>query len=232
MTDGPVLSVRAQAVRTIAPDLLVLSGALETKADLKADAVAEAGRLQRDLLAALVAMGGQQAPVGGARVPLCWVTRTVATFPEQEFGSAKQQMELTGRTVARVGLEFRIRDFDLLERLDATLNGIDAYQGYGSSWSVDEDNPAWRAVRADAIRDALRQADDYAAALSCRVSRVEQVADAGLLSDAAGGAEHFRASRAVSLSASMGGAPPALDPEPQQLSASIDVRCATELLTS
>jgi uncharacterized protein YggE len=230
MTDGPVLSVRAQSVRIVAPDVVSLPGALETKADRKADAIAEAGRLQRDLLTALESMGGVPAPAGDHRVPLCWVTRSVTSQPEQEFVPAKQTMEPTGRVVARVALELRIRDFALLDRLDAVLAGIDAYQSFGASWGVDPDNPEWRAVRADAIHDALRQADDYAAALGCRVARVEQVADAGLLADAAPVAAAALPGRFMAMSGRAMESGPSLDPEPQQLWATIDVRCTTEKL--
>ena len=100
---------------------------------------------------------------------------------------------------------------------------------------IDDDNPEWRRVRAEAIRDALRQADDYAAALECRVARVEQVADAGLLSDvpmaAPAAARMFRAGGG-GFDASASGGGPNLDPVPQEIFATIDVRCATEQLTS
>lgn len=48
-------------------------------------------------------------------------------------------------------------------------------------WSVDDDNPDWALVRADAISAALFKGQDYASALGGSVVAVEHVADAGLL---------------------------------------------------
>lgn len=224
--EGPVLSVRARAERTVGPDLCVLSGTAETRSPRKAEALAEAGRLQRRILEALAALGGVPARLDDERPALSWTTRRVSSYAEVAYDQATGQHEPTGLVVAEVGLELRVRDFDLLERVDAALAAVAAYNAQGAYWTVDPDNPAWRAVRTDAIAEALRQADDYAAALGCRVVRVEQVADAGLLD---GGRVQAAAAPpgAMFRAASGPGGPPSLDPQPQQVSAAIDVRCAT-----
>ena len=231
-SDGPILSVRAQAVRSVPPDLVSLSGAVEVTSASKAEAVAEAGRVQRRILYGLESLGGAPLRAGDGHRSLGWLTRRVSTHPEHAFDPAKQQHGPTGRVVAQVIVEIQVRDFDLLESVDALLAGVEEYSSHHAQWSVDPDNPAWAGVRADAIHDALRQADDYASALTCTVSRVEQVADAGLLADASTGRAAMPAAAGgwTAQSRSGMGGPPSLDPEPQQVSAMIDVRCATRML--
>ncbi|MDX6258310.1 MAG: hypothetical protein QOJ11_4644 [Frankiales bacterium] len=88
-------------------------------------------------------------------------------------------------------------------------------------WLVDVDNSAWAAVRAGAIRAAMRKGRDYAAALGGSIDQVQHIADAGLL----GGADHdsptggWLASRAFAQDST-----PAMDPVPQLLSATIEAR--------
>ncbi len=229
-SDGPILSVRAQAVRTVAPDSVSLSGAVEVTAASKAEAIAEVGRLQREIVSALETLGGAPLRAGDDHMPLGWLTRRVSTHPEHAFDPATQQHGPTGRVIANVVVEIQVRDFDLLEAVDALLADVEEYSSHHAQWRVDADNPAWAGVRADAIHDALRQADDYASALDCTVSRVEQVADAGLLSDSPRGTAYKQMGGARAASAPGMGGPPSLDPEPQQVSAMIDVRCATRML--
>ena len=90
-------------------------------------------------------------------------------------------------------------------------------------WGVDEDNPAWPEVRAEAVGAALRRGQDYAAALGGRLESVELLADVGLLglagsSDAAG--------LAMSGPGLEPGGPvaPSMDPVPQQLVATVEAR--------
>jgi uncharacterized protein len=95
---------------------------------------------------------------------------------------------------------------------------------HGVMWHVDWDNPAWPQVRAAAIGAAFGKARDYAAALGATVRHVEHIADAGLL----GGdtAAHVVASRAFSARAGQSGTP-ALNPVPQELTATIEARFRT-----
>jgi hypothetical protein len=96
------------------------------------------------------------------------------------------------------------------------------------TWDVDWDNPAWPQVRAAAIGAAIGKARDYAAALGATVRQVEHIADTGLL----GGdtAPDWRGRKSVGFAASGGsGRPgtPALNPVPQELTATIEARFRT-----
>ncbi len=96
------------------------------------------------------------------------------------------------------------------------------------TWHVDDDNPGWSAVRAEAIEAALRKGRDYAVALGVSLSRVEHVADTGLLGGSDGGHTAARRAHAVALTAGGRGGEeidtPSLDPVPQQLTAVIEAR--------
>lgn len=99
---------------------------------------------------------------------------------------------------------------------------------HGTRWAVDEDNPAWTLVRADAIRAAIAKGRDYAAALGAGLERLEQVADTGLLGGAGDGAPgdlRYLSGPARASSGQPG--TPTLDPVPQELTATIEARFVT-----
>lgn len=99
----------------------------------------------------------------------------------------------------------------------------------GTEWFVDQGNPVWAELRGQAVRGAVRQARDYAAALGGRLVRVEHLADVGLLVTASEGAALGRNSRGVAgvefLRLESGTSDvPTLDPVPQQVSATVEAR--------
>jgi hypothetical protein len=118
-----------------------------------------------------------------------------------------------------------VRDFDLLEVLGAHLSSHEDLHVQQVSWQVDSDNPGWAHVRAAAIHAAIDKGRDYAAALGVSLVEVLHVADAGLLD---GDPRSMGAGRALSATMSRGGSSPtdspSLDPEPQELTATIDAR--------
>ena len=64
-----------------------------------------------------------------------------------------------------------MRDFQLLGPVEGIVTGPDVVNISTVVWAVDEDNPAWARVRADAIRAALHRGQDYASAPLARMSR-------------------------------------------------------------
>jgi hypothetical protein len=110
--------------------------------------------------------------------------------------------------------------------LQAVLDAHGALQMHYVGWHVDPTNPAWSAVRAAAIKDAIVRARDYARSLGGELVGIEQVADVGLLGGPnQGGGPRVFAAAAGAISA-VAGAPaaPHLDPVPQLLSAAIEAR--------
>jgi uncharacterized protein YggE len=159
----PRLSVRAQATATVPPDLVVLSGAVRTMADDKASALAAAARALTALTDALSTLGAVPLDVDHLRAAVTWSARSVPTEDEMH-DKAGGRWGKTGRVAAVVSVEITARDFDLLPEIESVLAGQAEFSVYGTTWGVDDDNPRWTQVRADAIRSAVAKARDYAAA--------------------------------------------------------------------
>lgn len=71
----------------------------------------------------------------------------------------------TGRHVASATMIVSVRDFALLNAVRGVLTSRDEANVHTVNWSVDDDNPEWALVRADAIHAALLKGQDYASAL-------------------------------------------------------------------
>jgi hypothetical protein len=161
------------------------------------------------------------------RSSLTWSAYAATTYAEREHNPITGRHELTGQTLASVELQVTTRDFGLLEALQAVFSGQEAFNVNSVNWYVDDDNPAWPAVRTAAINAALNKAGDYAAALGTSLSSVEHVADAGLLAGSGEAPRVFpsKFGRAASASSAGGGAEaPSLDPVPQELTAVVEAR--------
>lgn len=151
------------------------------------------------------------------------------THEEQDHDKTTGRSGPTGRHLALVSVTIVVRDFSLLAGVTSAVAGRDAVEVHSVSWSVDEDNPQWALVRAEAIRAALLKGQDYATALGGTVVSVDHVADAGLL----GGGDNQGGGRPWSgpsvRGAGGGVAEPSLDPVPQVLSATIEARFTAEV---
>ena len=220
-----VLSVRGEAQRTVEPDRLSLLGSVRVTGETKAEALRQASAAVAALTSDLADLGGVVLATGTMRSPLTWSVDSTSTQPAHELDHATGQYVKTGRVSAIATVTVGVRDMELLDGLTDVLARHEDLQLHDSLWGVDEDNPAWPELRAEAIRAALRKGADYAAALGGRLSRVVHVADVGLLG---GGADvgFGRASRLVTPSRSGGGPgdAPALTPVPQLMIAAIDAR--------
>jgi uncharacterized protein len=226
MNDGgsPLLSVRAEARRLVAPDYAVVDGLIEHTARSKVEAVRSAtGSLDR-LTADLAAMGAVPFDEGAGRRPLTWSAYSSATRDELYHDSETRRMERSGLVIATVALRVTVRDLDRLDDLSGVLTAQPGLNVHGVTWHVDWDNPAWPQVRAAAISAAIGKARDYAAALGARLQGVEHIADAGLLgSDSAAHNTVYSRAYAASGGGDQPGTP-ALTPVPQELTATIEAR--------
>lgn len=218
-----VLSVRGEASRTVAPDQASLFGSVSHVADSKRVASSAAAAGLAEVLAELAGLGGQPLTVQTTRSPLTWSTQSIHTHEEHNHRPSGEYGP-TGRHVSTAAVVVSVRDFGRLDAVGAVLTSRDAVDVHSVNWSVDDDNPEWAAVRADAIHAALRKGQDYASALGGSIVRVEHVADAGLLGGGASG--HMGAGMDMALASAAGGEPDAvsLDPVPQVLSATIEAR--------
>jgi len=234
MTDqaGLVLSVRGEATLTVPADSVLLSGAISLSRGSKPDALAEASAALERLTTDLTSLGAVVLTVGTERNALTWLARSATTWAEHEHNKITGVNEPTGRVTATVNLQIALRAFDLLEGLGARLSSHEDLHIHNVSWQVDSDNPGWAHVRAAAIHSAIDKGSDYAAALGVSVVEVLQVADAGLLD---GGTGQRGAGQALASALFRGGSSPSdtpsLDPEPQELTATIDARILATAVT-
>ena len=230
--EGMVLSVRGEARRTVIPDAVTLSGGLTVWEQDRAAALSGATQAVRGLTGELADLGGVALRAGNERAVLTWSAFSATTQIERRHDNESGRLEPTGRVAASVAVAITVRDFELLDALGSVLASDERLDVRRVTWKVDDDNPAWAAVRADAIAAALRRGWDYAAALGVDLQAVEQVADPGLL--AAGGQEpaHFRMARAASAAGEID--TPSLDPVPQEVAAAVEARfrASTAILRS
>jgi hypothetical protein len=222
MTADVVISVRGEATTRVEPDQATLFGGIRIVGREKSAVLAEAAGALQAVEADLASLDGVVATPSTARVPLAWLASSASSYDELRWDERAQDEQPTGRVFGTVDVEIRVRDFALLERVADRLAAHPTMHVHNTGWSVDDDNPAWPRVRADAIRAALHRARDYAAALGGSVSGVEQIADAGLLAGADNSAVMFSGARAAA--ASRESASPRLTPQPQVLQAAIDAR--------
>ena len=225
-THEPRLSVRAHSAVTVPPDSVVLSGAVRTAAADKATALAQAARALTALTEALSALGGVPLDADHTRVALTWSAQSTTSEYESGEDEITGRWRPTGRVLVTVSVEIVVRDFDALPGVESALAARAEFAVHGTNWLVDDENPGWTRVRADAIRAAVTKARDYAAALGGTVATVEHISDAGLL----GGNDSVRTGRAWEMSARAaskaagGDEAPSLDPVPCELTATIEAR--------
>ena len=220
----PMLSVRGEAGRLVDPDYAVLTGHIRVGRESKAAALADAAAAQSALTTDLSTLGAVAATVRTSRSALTWSVPSVTTeiehgkHPDGEYGP-------TGRIIATAALVVVVRDFTLLDDLGSALARQESLVLNGVSWEVDDDNPAWPEVRAEAIHAAIAKGRDYAAALGSVILGVDHIADTGLLSGDST-FHHRRSVFASSVAIAGGGVPdsPSLDPVPQELVATIEAR--------
>jgi uncharacterized protein YggE len=194
----------------------------------KPDAVRAVARALDALTAQVAALGGVALTAESGRSALTWSAYAATTYVEREHNPETGRHELTGQTVASVELQLTSRDFGLLQALGAVFGEQEAFNVNSVNWYVDDDNPAWPAVRTAAIKAAVSKARDYAAALGTSLSSVEHVADVGLLGGSGQAPRVFmeKFGRAPSAAGAGGGVEeaPSLDPVPQELTAVVEAR--------
>ncbi len=219
-----VVSVRGEARAVVDPDSAVLSAAISVTAASRPDALSRAGDRLRSLEADLATLGGAPLRVDTTRAPLTWSAQSMSTHDEHGQDERTGQWGPTGRISAVVGIRITVRAFDLLDDLGALLARQVSLDVNHVGWRVDEDNPGWPRVRADAVRAAAVRAADYAAALGGVLDSVEHLADAGLMGHGEPGGFGPQELSLMRAGAGPGPAAPSLDPVPQELVAVVEAR--------
>lgn len=222
-----LLSVRGEAQRMVDADQGSVSWTLSAIRENKRTAATDAADALAEMTAEIADLGGQTRTAQTTRAALTWSTQSMRTAPEIAHDPVTGVHGPSGRHQATLSGVLTVRDFSLLAGVEAVITGRDEVEVHSVSWSVDDDNPAWTLVRADAVRAALAKAQDYAAALGGSVVSVEHVADPGLLGGAPNEGQPGLAYAAMAAAAPS--ETPSLDPVPQLVTAFIEARLTADV---
>ncbi|MFD2767382.1 SIMPL domain-containing protein [Micromonospora eburnea] len=204
MSDAPVVAVRGEAYREVAPELArftVTVSARDRDRETTLTRLAERAAAVRVLLDAA-------GPVVERRE-----NGQLRVWPETRR-SGERVVAYHGSVTTAV----TVADFTALGELMLRLADQDQVEVAGPWWALRPDSPAYREARHAAIADALARAREYAEALGARVTALVELADTGLAA-----APPMLAKAAY---ARAGDAPPELelDPQPQPVQAAVEAR--------
>jgi hypothetical protein len=116
-----LLSVRGEAPTTVSADSALMHGVLTVTQQTKAAALGDAAAALQRLTDDLASLGGSALTTDTVRRPLTWSAHSATTELAHDYDEATGRSRRTGRIVASVSLSIAVREFDLLDRLDAVL---------------------------------------------------------------------------------------------------------------
>jgi uncharacterized protein YggE len=126
------------------------------------------------------------------------VDKVLASFPDAIEKTETRGFRVSPRLIGRAGNRqapsyhgavyhaITVTGFDRLGDLLAQLAEQDQTEVGGPWWELRPGSPVYGQVRVAAVRDAVRRARDYAAALGSELAGLVELADARLLSDSRG----------------------------------------------
>src|SRR4051794_11296937 len=148
-----------------------------------------------------------------------------ALWVRPQFKDGKPRERVAGY-LAGLQVTVTVVDFTVLGDLLLRLADRDMVSLEGPFWALRPDSDALRQARAEAVRDARRRAEEYAAALGSRLTGLVEIADTGLSS----AAEVYPAGAPFALARASGSGIVAdevefdVTPVPQTVSASVEAR--------
>ncbi|SCL68922.1 SIMPL domain-containing protein [Micromonospora chersina] len=204
MADAPVVAVRGEAYREVAPELArftVTATARDRDRETTLTRLAERTAAVRVLLDA-AEPAVERRETGQLRV-----------WPETKR-SGERVVAYHGSVTTTV----TVVDFTALGELMLRLADQEQVEVAGPWWSLRPDSPAYREARHAAIADALARAREYAEALGARVTALLELADTGLT------AAPPMMSKAGFARAGEAAPELELDPQPQPVQAAVEAR--------
>ena len=177
MAQHPVLAVKGEAVLEVDPEIARIEVSV---AAVGSDQAKTLQLLNERVAAVDKVLAGypdaiEKTETRGVRVSPQLTSRATRGQPMNYHGAVYHAITVTG--------------FDRLGELMARLSEQDQTEVGGPWWALRTGSPVHGRVRVAAVRDAVRRARDYAAALGSELSGLVEVADSRLLSDSRGQAE-------------------------------------------
>lgn len=208
MVDGPVVAVRGEVYREVAPELARFA---VTAMARDRDREATLTRLAERAAAVRVLLDGYGPAVDRRE------TGELRVRPESKR-SGERVVAYHGSVTTTVTMT----DFAVLGELMLRLADQDQVAVAGPWWSLRPDSPVHREARRAAIAEALSRAREYAEALGARVTALLTLSDTGM-------SDEPMAFRMVGSTRSAGGGGAAeidLDPQQQTVHAAVEARFA------
>jgi uncharacterized protein YggE len=204
MADAPVVAVRGEAYREVAPELARFA---VTATARDRDRETTLARLAERTAAVRVLLDAAEPAVERRE------TGQLRVWPETKR-SGERVVAYHGSVTTTV----TVVDFTALGELMLRLADQEQVEVAGPWWSLRPDSPAYREARHAAIADALARAREYAEALGARVTALLELADTGLAT-----APPMMAKAGFGRAAEA--APELeLDPQPQPVQAAVEAR--------
>jgi uncharacterized protein len=177
MAQHPVLAVRGEAFLAVHPEIARIEVSVaavgpgrEKTLQLLGERAATVDKVLADYASAI-----ENTETSGMRVNRQLASRVTRDQASGYHGAVYYAITVTG--------------FDRLGDLMAQLADQDQTEVGGPWWELRPGSPVYGRVRVAAVRDAVRRARDYAAALGSELAGLVELADARLLSDSRGQAE-------------------------------------------
>ncbi|PPK92342.1 hypothetical protein CLV92_11588 [Kineococcus xinjiangensis] len=161
---GPTVTVQGEATVEAEPELAVFAVTLTATGRDRADVLRDVADLHKRTWSALVGLGdGVDVETGG-----------VGVHPRYEDrpGRRPPWFDATAQLSVEVG------EFALLPDVLTVLGDVRELSFSGPSWRLRPAGPVQRRARAAAVHDALRRAEEYAAALGCTLTELVDLSDA------------------------------------------------------
>jgi uncharacterized protein len=165
-----LLEVQAEGVHRGRPDVMAVTAAVVTTGRTAAEALANNNEAAERVLARIRGLGVAPADIR---------TRNFGVRPQYaEERNRDEEPRIVGYT-ARNAVELRLRDLGRAGAIISAAFEAGANQVEGPRFSLSDDRPAVLAAQRDAVRLALEEAENYAAALGMRVARIVRASERG-----------------------------------------------------
>jgi uncharacterized protein YggE len=167
------VAVRGSWTTQVLPELARVHVSVEARSGDRAQALGDLARRVDEVRAALTGYGDA---VESVETGTLWV--------RPQFKDGKPRERVTGY-LAGADLRATVVEFDLLGDLLLRLADRDMVGLAGPFWELRPESDAYRRARTEAVRDARRRAEEYAAAAGARLTGLVEIADTGMSADAA-----------------------------------------------